>query len=288
MRQSGHTQIICKSRDELNLLDQAAVHRFFESSHIEYAFVAAAKVGGIYANSTYPADFLYENLTISSNIIHAAAQYNVEKLLFLGSSCIYPRLAPQPIQETSLLTGPLETTNEAYALAKIAGLKLCEMFYKQYKKRFISAMPTNLYGIGDNFHPENSHVIPGMMRRFHEAKMQNLPEVKIWGTGKPMREFLYVDDLADALYFLMEKYEDFRTINIGTGNECSIAELAEKMKAIVGYPGNITFDTSKPDGTPRKVLDPSRINQLGWKAKVPFLDGLKKTYTWALEKQAIA
>ena len=246
--------------------------------------MAAAKVGGIYANSTYPADFLYENLVIASNIIHAAAQNNVEKLLFLGSSCIYPRLAPQPIQEASLLTGPLETTNEAYALAKIAGLKLCEMFHKQYKKRFISAMPTNLFGIGDNFHPENSHVIPGMMRRFHEAKTQNRSEVKIWGTGRPLREFLYVDDLADALYLLMEKYEDFQTINVGTGKECNILELAEMMKATVGYTGKIAFDPNKPDGTPRKILDPSRIKALGWEPQVSLKEGLKKTYSWAVEQ----
>jgi GDP-L-fucose synthase len=247
--------------------------------------LSAAKVGGILYNQNFQADFLYENVMIAANVIHAAAQSNVKKLLYLGSSCIYPKLAPQPIREESLLTGALEPTNEGYALAKIMGLKLCEKYHTQYDKRFISAMPTNLYGPHDNFHPSHSHVIPGMMRRFHEAKLQKLPEVVIWGTGTPKREFLYIEDLAEALFLLMQKYEGPQTINVGTGEDCTILELAEQMKHTVGYEGRIRLDPSKPDGTPRKVLDVSRIKSLGWQPKHSLKEGLANGYRWALENK---
>jgi GDP-L-fucose synthase len=286
LESKGFSNLVLQSRQELDLTDQAAVNSFFKSGSIEYVFLAAAKVGGIHANNTFQADFLYENLAIATNVIHAAAAHGSKKLLFLGSSCIYPKLAPQPIQEASLLTGPLEPTNEGYAIAKIAGLKLCEMYQRQYGKRFISAMPTNLYGPGDNFHPENSHVIPGMMRRFHMAKINELPQVSIWGTGTPRREFLHVDDLADALVKLMCEYEDSKTINVGTGQDYAIFELAQLMKEVTGFKGEITLDRSKPDGTPRKVLDVSRIHSLGWKHTYTLSDGLKSTYKWALENRA--
>ena len=262
LKAKGYTNLLLKSHDELDLTNQSAVQRFFKENQVEFVFLAAAKVGGIYANATYQADFLYANLMISANVIHAAAENDVQKLLFLGSSCIYPKMAPQPLHEEALLTGPLEPTNEGYALAKIAGLKLCEMFQRQYGKRFISAMPTNLYGPADNWHPMNSHVIPGMMRRFHEAKKSNSPGVIIWGSGKPRREFLHVDDLADALFVLMEKYESPQTINVGSGEECTIQELASLMKETVEYEGSIRNDFTKPDGTPRKVMDVSRIQAL--------------------------
>lgn len=280
-----YQNLLLRSRDELNLLDQKAVHAFFQKEKPEYVFLAAAKVGGIHANNTYPADFLYENLMIASNIIHAALENGTEKLLFLGSSCIYPKMATQPIEEKSLLTGALEPTNEGYAIAKIAGLKLCEMIHRQYQRRFISAMPTNLYGPRDNFHPENSHVIPGMMRRFHEAKMRNDASVTIWGSGTPKREFLHVDDLADGLFEVMQTYEEASTINVGTGEDCTILELAELMKATVGFPGKIELDRSKPDGTPRKVMNVSRIRELGWKHQRTLSDGLSETYQWALQNQ---
>jgi len=286
LQKVGYTDIIVRNRQELDLLNQAAVHRFIKDERIGYVYFAAAKVGGIHANSTQQADFLYENLTLAANIIHASAEGGVEKLLFLGSSCIYPKLAPQPISEDSLLTGPLEPTNEGYAIAKIAGLKLCEMYQRQYKRRFISAMPTNLYGPGDNFHPLNSHVIPGMMRRFHEAKVGGAPDVAIWGTGTPKREFLHVEDLAEALYLIMEKYEEPKTINVGTGQECTIAELAEAMKAVTGYTGKITFDSTKPDGTPRKVVDSTRLRSLGWAPKYSLKEGLNSTYRWAIENNS--
>lgn len=281
----GFRNILAPTRDQLNLLNQEQVVEFFMSEKPEYVFLAAAKVGGIHANNTYPADFLYENIMMEANVLHSAAEFEVEKLLFLGSSCIYPKLAPQPLKEESLLTGPLEPTNEAYAIAKIAGLKLCEYYQQQYKKRFISAMPTNLYGVNDNFHPENSHVIPGMMRRFHEAKVRNDSHVTVWGTGTPKREFLNVDDLAEALILLMERYEDPTTINVGTGTDITIRELSEIMKKVVGFKGEIKFDTSKPDGTPRKVLDVSRITKLGWKPKIELETGLAATYRWALENK---
>ncbi len=285
LRSEGYENLILKTRQELDLLDQSSVRRFFAETRVEYVFLAAAKVGGILANSRYPADFLYENLLLGAHVVHAAAENGVEKLLYLGSSCIYPRLAPQPIQEESLLTSPLEPTNEAYAIAKIAILKLCEKYWQQYGKRFISAMPTNLYGPNDNFRPDASHVIPGMMRRFHEAKVTDAEEVVVWGTGKPMREFLHVDDLARALVLLMQEYECAEAINVGTGRDCTIAELSETMKDVVGYSGKIRFDASKPDGTPRKVLDISRISALGWKPQYTLQEGLKHAYQWALQNQ---
>ncbi|MGK5088315.1 GDP-L-fucose synthase [Bdellovibrionota bacterium FG-2] len=278
----GYANLITRSQQELNLLDQRATHAFFETQRIDHVFLAAARVGGIHANSTYPADFLYENLVIATNVIHAAATNNTKKLLFLGSSCIYPRLAPQPIKEESLLTLPLEKTNEAYAIAKIAGLKLCEYYFRQYGKAFVSAMPTNLYGPGDNFHPENSHVIPGMMRRVHEAKLAGARHVTIWGTGTPLREFLHVDDLAEALVFLMNNYSAPETINAGSGQELTIGELAQLMKKVVGFKGDIIFDLSRPDGTPRKCMDNSRLQALGWKPKISFEEGLARTYEWAV------
>jgi GDP-L-fucose synthase len=282
LTREGQTAIITRSRDELDLLDQRKVHDFFARERIDYVFVAAARVGGIVANATQQADFLYENLVIAANTIHAAAESGVEKLLFLGSSCVYPKLAPQPMSEDSLLTGPLEETNEGYAIAKIAGLKLCEYFYRQYGKRFISAMPTNLYGPGDNFHPTHSHVIPGMMRRFYEAKVTGSPEVVIWGSGEPRREFLHVDDLADALYLLMQHYDDPELINIGTGKDSTIAELAQMMREAVGYEGSIAFDTTKPDGTPRTLLDVGRISAMGWRPRISLREGLRSTFEWCL------
>ncbi|MGZ4810264.1 MAG: GDP-L-fucose synthase family protein [Thermoanaerobaculia bacterium] len=287
MRADGFDPIV-RGREELDLLDQDATHRFFRNERIEYAVIAAGLVGGVQANSTQQAEFLYENIVIAANTIHAAFAANTEKLLFLGSSCIYPRMAPQPIPESALLTGPLEPTNEGYAVAKIAALKLCEMYARQYGRRFISAMPTNLYGPGDNFHPDHSHVIPGMMRRFHEAKVSGAREVRIWGTGTPRREFLHVDDLADALLVLMERYEEPDTINVGSGEEVTIRQLAETMRDVVGYPGAIAFDASKPDGTPRKLLDSTRMHALGWAPKHSLREGLASTYRWALEKEVFA
>ena len=285
LRSNGFTNILTKTHQELDLLRQTEVEALFAHEKIDYVFVAAAKVGGILFNQRYQAEFLYENIQIAANLIHAASLSGVKKLLYLGSSCIYPKFAPQPIQEESLLAGPLEPTNEGYALAKIVGLKLCEKYYTQHKKCFISAMPTNLYGVGDNFHPEHSHVIPGMMRRFHEAKLKKLPEVVIWGTGTPRREFLYVDDLADALLNLMDRYDAPTTINVGTGIDGTILELAHTMKEVVGYEGEIKTDPSKPDGTPRKVLNISRIKELGWSPQHSLRDGLAKTYAWALQER---
>jgi GDP-L-fucose synthase len=275
--------ILKKSRKELNLLDQRAVHDFFRREKPEYVFLAAAKVGGIVANDTYPADFIYENLAISSNVIHAAAENGVIKLVNLGSSCVYPKLAPQPIREESLLSGPLEPSNEGYAVAKIAAIKLCEMYFRQYRKRFVSAMPSNLYGPHDRFHLEHSHVIPGLLRRFHEAKVSRSPEVKIWGTGKVRREFTHVDDLADALYLIMQKYEDPRLINAGYGSDLTVLELAEKIKNVVGFEGGIVTDPSRPDGTPQKLIDSSRVRALGWRPKHDLDEGLAQTYRWAVE-----
>lgn len=280
LRAAGHEQIVTRVRAELDLLDQAAVHGFFRERKIDFVFLAAARVGGIHANATHQADFLYENLVIATNVLHAAAVSGVEKLLFLGSSCIYPKMAPQPIREVSLLTGPLEPTNEGYAIAKIAGLKLCEHYQKQYGKRFISAMPTNLYGPGDNFDPLGSHVIPGLLRRFHEAKLAGADEIAVWGSGTPRREFLYVEDLAEALYVLMQSYESHETVNVGTGEDITIAELAETMKRVVGFEGRVVFDATKPDGTPRKLLDVTRISELGWRPAWSLTDGLRETYRW--------
>jgi len=287
LQRDGYSNIITAERREVNLIDQNATNNFFKSNKIEYVIMAAAKVGGILYNKTNQADFLYENLMIAANVTKASADYGVEKLLFLGSSCIYPRLAPQPIQESSLLTGPLEPTNEGYALAKIAGLKLCEKYREQYNKNFISAMPTNLYGPGDNFHPDHSHVIPGLIRRFHHAKRDNLPTVTIWGSGEPRREFLYVDDLANALVFLMNTYEEGDTINVGCGEDLTIRELAMTIQEVVGYTGALTFDTSKPDGTPRKLLDTTRINALGWKPRTDLRKGLQEAYSWAQSNNAL-
>ncbi|HEX9164021.1 MAG TPA: GDP-L-fucose synthase [Thermoanaerobaculia bacterium] len=286
LRRREFDKLLLPARSEVDLLDQRGVHDFFRNEKPAFVFLAAGRVGGIYANATQQADFLYENLVIETNVIHAAAEHSTEKLLFLGSSCIYPKLAPQPIKEEYLLTGPLEETNEAYAIAKIAGLKLCEHYQRQYGKRFISAMPTNLYGPGDNFHPMNSHVIPGMMRRFHEAKVDGRSAVRIWGTGKPLREFLHVDDLAGALVVLMQRYEEPATINVGSGEEVTIARLAELMKGATGYRGSIEFDTSKPDGTPRKALDSSRMRALGWSPAHDLAHGLADTYRWAVESGA--
>ncbi len=286
LKKAGYENLVVRTHAEVDLTDQAAVQKLFRSEKIDYVFMAAAKVGGIHANATQQADFLYDNLMIAANITRACADFGVQKLLFLGSSCIYPKLAPQPMPEDALLTGSLEPTNEGYAIAKIAGLKLCEKYHDQYGKRFVSAMPTNLYGPGDNFHPENSHVIPGMMRRFHEAKKRGDPEVTVWGTGTPRREFLHCDDLAEALLMLMEKYEDRQTINVGTGQECTIRELAETMREVVGFQGALRFDSSKPDGTPRKLLDSRRITALGWKPKHTLKEGLQSAYRWALENRA--
>jgi GDP-L-fucose synthase len=279
---AGYTNLITRTRAELDLLDQAAVADFFAAEKPEYVFLAAAKVGGIMANQTYPADFIYQNLVIQNNIIESAHQHQVKKLLFLGSSCIYPKLAPQPIKEEYLLTGPLEPSNDAYAIAKIAGIKMCQSYSKQYGDTFISVMPTNLYGENDNFDLETSHVLPALLRRFHEAKEANAPHVTLWGTGSPMREFLYVDDMAAACLHLMETYDAPEIVNIGTGEDVTIKELAETVKAIVGYEGDIQWDTDKPDGTPRKLLDVSKLHSLGFKHTISLKEGMQKTYTWYL------
>lgn len=280
----GFTNFVYRSSKELDLRNQAAVEKFFSDEKPEYVFLAAAKVGGIIANNTYRADFLYDNLMISSNIIHAAHKHTVTKLLFLGSSCIYPKLAPQPIKEEYLLTGPLEKTNEPYAIAKIAGIKLCETYREQYAANFISVMPTNLYGKNDNYHPENSHVLPALIRRFHEAKIQGLTEVVIWGSGNPKREFLFADDLADACLFLMDNYNEKEIINIGSGAELTIKELALLVKDITGFDGELVFDTSKPDGTARKLLDVSKLNNLGWHYTTELKDGIQLAYQDFLKK----
>ncbi len=279
----GYQNIIEKTSGELNLINQQSVRDFFKQEQPEYVFLAAAKVGGIVANYTYPASFIYDNLMIQSNIIQAAYDYKVKKLLFLGSSCIYPKMAPQPLKEEYLLTGSLEPTNEAYAIAKIAGLKMCQYFKQQYGCNFISAMPTNLYGINDNFDLNNSHVLPALLRKFIEAKNNNLKNVVVWGSGSPFREFLFVDDLAEACLFLMETYNGNETINIGTGEEISIRGLAELIKGIIGFDGELLFDASKPDGTPRKLLDVSRLNALGWKHQTSLTEGINKTLSWIRE-----
>lgn len=285
LEQNGFTNIITKSSKELDLRNQQAVFEFFETEKPEYIFLAAAKVGGIHANNTYPAEFIYDNMMIQNNVIHAAYLNKVEKLFFLGSSCIYPKLAPQPLKEEYLLTGALEPTNEAYAIAKISGLKMCEFYKKQYGCNFISAMPTNLYGINDNFNLQNSHVLPALLRKFIEAKQNNASEVVVWGSGTPMREFLFVDDLADACVFLMQNYNEAETVNIGSGEDVTIKELAETIKKTVGFEGELVFDTTKPDGTPRKLLDVSKINNLGWKHKVNLLEGIEKTLDWVIQNK---
>jgi GDP-L-fucose synthase len=278
--------VVVRSRRELNLLDQAAVDAFFATEKPDLAVIAAAKVGGIHANATYPAEFLFENLAIAANTIHSAYRHGVKRLLFLGSSCIYPKLAPQPIHEDALLTSPLEPTNEAYAIAKIGGLKLCQSYRQQYGVLFHSAMPTNLYGPGDNYHPENSHVLPALIRRFHAARENNQPEVTAWGTGAPRREFLHVDDLADACAFLLRANNPPDWINVGTGTDVTIRELTELVAEVVGYQGRIVWDTSKPDGTPRKLLDVSRLAQLGWRARIDLREGVKATYASFLQEKA--
>ncbi|MET0394279.1 MAG: GDP-L-fucose synthase [Chitinophagaceae bacterium] len=285
LQQEGFENIITRSSVELDLRNQAAVDDFFSKERPAYVFLAAAKVGGILANNTYRAQFIYDNLMIEANIIHAAHATAVQKLLFLGSSCIYPRMAPQPMNEGSLLTGELEPTNEPYAIAKIAGIKLCEAFRDQYGSNFISAMPTNLYGPGDNYDLEKSHVIPALIRKFHEAKVSNAAFVEIWGTGSPLREFMYVDDLADACVFLMQEYNDKLFVNIGTGEEVSIKDLAILVKEVTGFEGEIQFDSSKPDGTPRKLMDSSRLQAQGWRHKVPLKEGLSNAYQFFQEEK---
>lgn len=278
LKEKGYTNIIGRIHSELDLSNQDAVREFFKKEKPEYVFLAAAKVGGINANNTYPADFIYENLIIECNVIKACYDFKVKKLIFLGSSCIYPKNCSQPIKEEYLLSGHLEPTNEAYALAKISGLKMCQFFNKQYGTKFISVMPTNLYGPNDNYDLENSHVLPALLRKFHEAKINNTPHVEIWGTGTPLREFLHVDDMADACRFLMEEYEGNEYFNVGTGKELTINELAIMIKRIVGYEGKVIFDASKPDGTPRKLLDVSKLNKLGWRYKIELEDGIGDTY----------
>mgnify|MGYP000990575708 FL=1 len=294
LEKAGDAEIITRTRSELDLLDQVAVFRFFNQNAVDEVYLAAAKVGGIWANNTYPAEFIYQNLIIEANIIHGAFQAGVRKLLFLGSSCIYPKLAEQPIAESSLLQGALEPTNEPYAIAKIAGIKLCESYNRQYGTDYRSVMPTNLYGINDNFHPENSHVVPALLRRFHEAKMQDLPSVTVWGSGSPMREFLYVDDMAGACLHVMnlpkEVYGEHvlpmsSHINVGTGKDCTIRELANTIARAVGYRGDILWDTSKPDGTPRKLLDVDLLKRLGWQYSVELDEGIERTYQWFLQNQ---
>ena len=283
LKQQGYSNLVLRSSRELDLRQQQAVDDFFATEKPDYVFLAAAKVGGIQANNIYRGEFLYDNLMIESNIIHSAYRHQVQKLLFLGSSCIYPKLCAQPMREDYLLTGALEPTNEPYAIAKIAGLKLCENYCRQYGVNFISAMPTNLYGVNDNFDLNNSHVLPALMRKFHEAKVNQDSTVTVWGTGEPLREFLYVDDLADALIYLMKTYNDVDFVNVGTGQEISIKELALTIQAVVGFEGELVFDTSKPNGTPRKLLDVSRLNSLGWQAQTDLKTGIEKTYTWYLE-----
>ncbi|MFA0712118.1 GDP-L-fucose synthase family protein [Vibrio splendidus] len=294
LSQLPNVELIIRERNELDLLDAQAVNKFFAENNIDQAYLAAAKVGGIVANNTYPAEFIYQNLTIQNNIIHAAHSHDVQDLLFLGSSCIYPKFSEQPIVESALLTGVLEETNEPYAIAKIAGIKMCESYNRQYGRNYRSVMPTNLYGENDNFHPENSHVIPALIRRFHEAKLAEQAQVVAWGTGKPMREFLHVDDMAAASIHVMNLgdgiYQEntqpmLSHINVGTGVDCTIRELVETVAKVVGYQGDIVFDTSKPDGTPRKLMDVSRLEKLGWVASISLEDGLKETYQWFLANQ---
>lgn len=286
LKKLGYDNILERKSEELDLRDQAAVEDFFGTEQPEYVFLAAAKVGGIHANNTLPAEFIYDNLLVEVNVIHSAHKYKVKKLLFLGSSCIYPKHAPQPLKEEYLLTGELEPTNEPYAIAKIAGIKLCQAYRRQYGANFIAVMPTNLYGINDNFNLDTSHVLPALIRKFHEAKLAESPSVPVWGSGKPRREFLCVDDLADACCFLMQHYNDNEIINIGTGMDITIAELAAMLADITGFAGDIVYDTTKPDGTPVKCLDVSKINRLGWCARTPLRAGIEKTYQWYTQERA--
>lgn len=278
LQAEGYPNLLVRSSQELDLRNQQAVADFFATEKPDYVFLAAAKVGGIVANNTYRADFLYENLAIQNNVIHQSYLQGVKKLLFLGSSCIYPKLAPQPLKEEYLLTGLLEPTNEPYAIAKIAGIKLCDAYRNQYGCNFISVMPTNLYGYNDNYHPENSHVLPALIRKFHEAKTAGLAHVTVWGTGSPLREFLFADDLADACYFLMQEYNEAGLVNIGTGHDISIKNLALLVKEVVGFSGDLVFDTSKPDGTPRKLMDVTKLHTLGWKHRIELKQGLALAY----------
>ncbi|HRH18408.1 MAG TPA: GDP-L-fucose synthase [Aquabacterium sp.] len=282
---AGYTQVITRTRAELDLVNQQAVHDFIQAQKPEYIFIAAAKVGGIHANNVLRAEFLYQNLIIEANLIEAAHRAGVQRLMFLGSSCIYPKLAPQPLKEEYLLTGPLEATNEPYAIAKIAGIKLCEAYNHQYGRQYISVMPTNLYGLNDNYDLNNSHVLPALIRKAHEAKVRGDSALQVWGTGTPMREFLYADDLADACVYLMEQGYDGPLVNIGTGTDVTIRELAETVLKVVGFPGDLTFDASKPDGTPRKLMDVSRLAGLGWKATTPLEAGIKLAYQDYLSKR---
>ena len=283
----GFANIITRTSSELDLRNQQLVNDFFEAEKPDYIFLAAAKVGGIMANSTYKADFIYENLMIESNIIHAAYKTNAKKLMFLGSSCIYPKMAPQPLKEDALLTSPLEPTNEPYAIAKIAGIKMCEAYRAQYGCNFISVMPTNLYGYGDNYDLVNSHVLPALIRKMHEAKESNAAEMTVWGTGRPKREFLFADDLAEACVFLMDTYNEEQLINVGTGEDMSIADLAHLIKDIIGFKGEIVFDSSKPDGTPRKLMDVSKLHKLGWKHKIELREGIQLAYRDFLKKELV-
>lgn len=286
LKSQGFTNLILRTHAELDLTVQSAVEAFFATEKPKFVILAAAKVGGIHANNTYPADFIGINLQIQTNVIHSSSLHGVKKLLFLGSSCIYPKFAAQPIVESALLTGPLEPTNEWYAIAKIAGIKMCQAYRIQHHFDAISAMPTNLYGPNDNFHPENSHVLPGLMRRFHEAKVRADKEVVVWGSGSPLREFLHVDDLADACVFMMDNYSDLSHLNVGSGKEVSIKELAELVKEVVGFEGELVWDKTKPDGTPRKLMDSSNLMGLGWNPKISLKDGLVDTYKWYLENYA--
>jgi len=287
LKNQGFENLVLRTSKELDLTDEYAVKEFFETQKPQYVVLAAAKVGGISANSNYPAEFIYQNLKIQNNVIHYSYLNKVKKLLFLGSSCIYPRMCPQPIKESYLLTGELEQTNYAYALAKITGLKMCQAYNEQYGTDFISCMPTNLYGINDNFDLQNSHVLPALIRKFHEGKLKNAEYVEVWGSGKPLREFLYVDDLAKGCIFLLNNYSGNETVNIGTGEDLTIAELAQTIKEVVGFKGEIKFDPTKPDGTPRKLLDVSKINGLGWKATTPLKEGISKVYDWFLTQETL-
>ena len=286
LRQEGFSNLLTATSKELDLREQAATRDFFAQQRPDYVFLAAARVGGILANNSYPADFIYQNLMIEANVIESARLSGVSKLLCLGSTCIYPKMAPQPLKEEYLLTGPLEPTNEWYAVAKIAGIKMCQAYQRQYGSKFISAMPTNLYGPEDNFDLESSHVMPALIRKFHEAKTVNAPTVTVWGSGKPLREFLHVDDCAAACLYLMEQYEDEGIVNIGVGEDISIAGLAGLVGEAVGYQGKIVYDSSKPDGTPRKLVDTSKINGLGWRAGIALQEGIKSTYQWFLDNEA--
>ncbi|KST59639.1 GDP-fucose synthetase [Methylobacterium sp. GXS13] len=295
LRELGYERILTADRQALDLLDQAAVRQFFAANRIDQLYLAAAKVGGIHANNAYPAEFIHENLLIQANLIHAAHTSDVDRLLFLGSSCIYPKHAAQPMREDALLTGLLEPTNEPYAIAKIAGIKMCESYNRQYGRRYRSVMPTNLYGPNDNFHPQNAHVLPALMRRLHEAKQEGRPSVTVWGTGRAMREFLHVDDMARASVFVMELDDsvyaantrpDLSHINVGTGADCTIRALAEALARVIGYAGRLEFDATKPDGTPRKLMDVSRLRAMGWQPEIGLEQGLEQTYGWFLENHA--